>query len=164
MSVAFNFDLGQHDPADDEFAPLAAGQYKVVITDFEDRVNKRGNGSHSAVTMEVIEGEHKGRNLWTNLNLNNANQRAVKLAKDALHNICNAVGVAPSELETSDQLVDKPLMVSIFIQESDGQHKARNEVADYGRAFFPVNGQASQAQPEAPAQPAPEQASRRPNW
>lgn len=129
----------------DSFEPIPAGWYPVVIVDSEEKETRAGNGSYLQLTLEVSDGEFKGRLLWARLNLNNPNPKAVEIAQRDLANICKAVGVmAPKD---SSDLHYKPLAARVKIRPYEGE--MRNEVSGF-RAIR--NGGGGQAQRPAPQQ------------
>lgn len=131
-----------------EFEPLPAGWYPVMITDSEERETKAGTGSYLQLTLEVIDGEFKGRLLWARLNLNNPNPKAVEIAQRDLANICKAVGVmAPKD---SSDLHFKPLAARVKIRPYEGE--MRNEVAGFRGIRNGGGGQPRQQQRPAPQQ------------
>ena len=62
------------------FEAIPAGKYTAVITDSEMRETKTGNGQYLWLEFEIIGGDHKGRKLWSRLNLVNPNPDAVRMA------------------------------------------------------------------------------------
>ena len=77
---------------------LPAGEYRVQILQSEMRVTKAGTGQMLWLDLEVLEGEHKGRHLYDQLNLINPNPTAEEIAQRTLSAICHAVG----KLQVSD--------------------------------------------------------------
>ena len=72
MADLRGFDASTVEPATD-FDPIPAGKYLGVISDSEFKPTKSGNGNFLELTFEVLEGEYKGRRLWSRLNLDNPN-------------------------------------------------------------------------------------------
>lgn len=124
--------------------PLPAGKYTVVITDSAMKDNKSGTGEHLALTMQVIEGEHQGRMLWSVLNIRNNSAEAERIGRSELKALCQAVGVMKPDDNTD--LHDKPFKVTVKIDPKDAD---RNLV----RGYAPAGGEAK-AKPKAAA-PAP---------
>ncbi|MDD4540355.1 MAG: DUF669 domain-containing protein, partial [Lentisphaeria bacterium] len=58
------------------FEAIPAGKYQAIITDSEMRDTKTGNGQYLWLEFEIIGGDHKGRKLWSRLNLVNPNPDA----------------------------------------------------------------------------------------
>lgn len=139
----------------DSFEPLPAGWYPVVIIDSEEKETRAGNGSYLQLTLEVIDGEFKGRLLWARLNLNNPNPKAVEIAQRDLANICKAVGVmAPKD---SSDLHYKPLAARVKIRPYEGE--MRNEVS----GFRGIRGAGQAQQPRQQQRPAAQQQRRGPS-
>jgi len=140
------------------FELLPPGKYKVVISDSEEKQTKRGDGSYLRLTLTVIDGEHEGRKLFDNLNLNNPNDQAAGIARATLSAICRAVGV-PTPQASSD-LHDIPLIAVVKIEPAKGEYEAQNRVKGYESAGAGVtvpsrNGQAAAKKPAADATAAP---------
>lgn len=143
-------------PEQEDFSALPEGQYVVLATASEMKPTKNGNGEYLQFVFEVIDGQYKGRRLWSRLNLKNANQTAVDIAQRELAAICKAVGVIkPSD---SSELHNKPLTVTVAV-EIDDRKREGNTIKKYEAVghqsvnYAPVTAQA-QAAP-APAQTAP---------
>lgn len=110
MANLNGFDANAVDP-NFAFDPIPAGKYTAVITASEMKPTKKGTGQYLELTFQIIEGEHKGRNLWARLNLDNPDATAVKIARAELSAICRAVGVlAPKD---SVELHNLPLVLKV---------------------------------------------------
>jgi hypothetical protein len=109
MANLNNFNANQVEPSSNLEA-IPAGKYLAVITESELKPTKSGSGSYLQLTFQILEGEYKGRFLWSRLNLHNANPTAVKIAQAELSAICRAVGVlTPGD---SVELHNLPLVYS----------------------------------------------------
>ena len=123
------------------FEPVPAGKYLAVITGSEMKQTKSGAGQYLELTFQVIDGPHKGRNLWARLNLDNPNDTAVRIARGELSAICRAVGVmTPND---STELHDLPLVISVKLRKRDDNDELANEIKGYEK------------KPTAAGQPAP---------
>ena len=125
--------------ADANFAPLPAGTYKAVITEAIEKQTKAGTGSYLSLTIEVIDGEHKGKKVFDNLNLNNPNQTAVQIAQQTLKSIIVAIG--KQSVSTEADLLNIPLAIKTSIRKS-AEYGDKAEV----KAYLPLS--------KAPAMPA----------
>lgn len=125
------------------YEPLPAGWYKCVITETEERTNKAQTGSYLLVTLEVIEGDHKGDKVFDRLNLDNPNDKARDIAQRALSAICRAVGVMTPR--QSQELHDKPLMVKVEVKPGENGYGPSNNIKGYEA----VNSSNAQAAPAA---------------
>ena len=133
-----------------EFSAIPEGQYVVIATQSEMKPTKNGQGQYLQFTFEVLDGQFKGRKLWTHLNLHNASQTAVDIAQRELGAICKAVGVIkPSD---SSELHNLPMLVKVAVELND-KNQETNIIKKYEPA---VPGVASApVQPAAAAAPAP---------
>jgi hypothetical protein len=148
MAGLNGFNAATVDPTDN-YGVVPNGDYIVAITDSEERQTKAGTGSYINLTMEIIDGPHKGSKVFDLLNLNNPNPKAVEIAQRALSQICHAVGVlTPND---TVELHGKPLMAKIIVKD-DPQYGPKNEVKKYSAAGAPT---AAAPVAEAAAAPTP---------
>ncbi len=119
--------LGNFNPEDfkNEYEPIPAGKYHAVITESEEKPTAKG-GMYIKLTVEIIEGQYKGRKVFANLNMVNANPEAVKIAKITLADICRATGVLHPR--DSSELHNKPLTVKLSVRPETDQYPASNDV------------------------------------
>lgn len=123
-----NFDASTVEPSD-SYDLVPAGWYQAIIVESEQVATKAGTGSYLKLRFDIIDGEHSGRVLFDNLNLDNPNQIAVEIAYKALSAICRAVGVMKPE--SSSDLHDIPLMIKVGIQPAKGEYEASNRIKGY---------------------------------
>ena len=125
--AALDFDASQVEPQ--SFEPLPAGEYNVVISASETKPAKSGNGSYLQLTMQVVAGEYKGRQIWSRLNLVNSNMEAVQIARAQLSSICRAVGVM--QPRDSTELHDLPLVITVRCKPRRDTGEITNEIGAY---------------------------------
>lgn len=120
------------------FDPIPEGKYTAVISESEMRDTRAGTGRFLALTFQIIDGDYKGRNLWTNLNIENPNPKAVQIALGELSSICRAVGV-PTPRDSSE-LHDIPLTVSVKLVRRSDNGELKNEI----KGYFALSGATQQ--------------------
>ena len=146
MASLNGFNANDVDPASD-FEPIPAGQYSAVIVESEVKPTRNGTGNYLQLTFEIIDGPHKGRLLWSRLNLDNPNATAVKIARAELSAICRAVGVmAPND---SVELHDLPLVISVKCRKRSDTSEITNEIKGYQKKEG-VSGKPVQAAKDTP--------------
>lgn len=111
------------------FEPLPAGNYTAVIINSEEKATSAGTGSYIKLEIEVIDGPHKGRKLFDNLNLNNPSAQAVTIAKGTLSAICRAVGVLTPK--DSSDLHNIPLVVKVGVERRQDTGGLQNRIKGY---------------------------------
>jgi len=146
MANLNGFDAETVDP-NIEFEPLPAGKYAAIIDASEMKPTKSGNGSYLELTFQVVDGECKGRKVWSRLNLTNPNNQAVKIAQAELSAICRAVGVMRPQ--DSTELHNKPLMISVKCKTRADNGEITNEI----KGYYPINS--AQGVPQQAATSAP---------
>jgi hypothetical protein len=111
------------------FEPIPAGKYLAAITASETKQTKSGNGSYLELTFSILDGDYKGRQLWSRLNLENPNATAVKIAQGDLSAICRAVNVMkPND---SVDLHNLPLVISVKLKKRSDSDELSNEIRGY---------------------------------
>ena len=168
------FDPSTVPPAQD-FTPLPSGEYPAMIIDSEMKPTKAGTGQYLELTFQVIDGPMKGRLVWSRLNLDNPNAKAVEIAQRDLSAICHAAGVGA--INDSSALHNRPMLIRVEYQPAGPKRdREGNEVKAYKRfdgatvAAPPApqgyQQQPAQSNPFAPQQqqtPAPP-ANQPPSW
>lgn len=121
------------DLSDDQ--PLASrdllpdGDYLVVISDSTVKETRDRTGRYLELTMQVIDGEHKGRYVWDRVGLWYASAKAVEIARRTLRSITDAIGHSPV-VKDSATLHNKPLAVTVRKKQDEG-YQPTNEVKGY---------------------------------
>lgn len=135
MANLTGFDATQVEPKA-SYDPIPAGKYLAVITDSEEMPTKAGTGSYLKLTFQIIEGEHKGRLLWTNLNLENQNEKTVQFARAELSAVCHAVGVmVPRD---SVELHNLPLVMCVKLAKRKDTGEMENRISKYEKRPAPA--------------------------
>ena len=122
-------DLGYEFVADEvednrDFDALPAGKYLAVISNVEIKDNKSKTGTFANFAYQIIDGPHKGRLVWQNINLTNPNQTAVDIGKGELKQIAKAVGV--ERFRDTSVVQNKPLVIELKVVPYNGENK--NEI------------------------------------
>lgn len=146
MADLNGFDANQIEPTT-EYEPIPAGKYVAMITESEMKLTKSGSGSYLQLTLQILEGDYKGRLLWSRLNLHNANATAVEIARRDLSAICRAVGVMTPR--DSVELHNLPLMITVKCKRRDDTGEVSNEIKGYA-AREAANGKPQQASTNTP--------------
>lgn len=148
-----------------EYKPLPAGEYVAMIVESSLENTKAGTGQYLKMKFQIVDGEHKGRAIFDNLNINNPNQKAVEIARGRLSAICHAVNRL--QIQASEELHNLPLKIKVGLEPNMNNDGFNNVI----KAVMPLNAMPQQApsmtQPAATVmqQPAPQpSASSIPPW
>ncbi|HBG28609.1 MAG TPA: hypothetical protein DDX75_16095 [Phycisphaerales bacterium] len=147
MANLNNFNANNVEPADD-FEPIPAGEYTAVIVNSEMKPTKDGKGNYLELQFEIIDGEYKGRLLWSRLCLENHNDTAVKIAKSQLADICKAIGVLTPR--DSIELHNLPIRIKVAVKKRSDNGELTNEVKKYGKRETAVTQNPAAAKGVAP--------------
>ena len=93
---------------------LPAGKYRAQIVESEMRVTKNGMGQFLWLMLDIIEGPHKGRKIFDQLNLVNPNPTTVEIAQRTLSAICHATG--KMQVSDSDELHLIPMTIQVTVK------------------------------------------------
>ena len=119
---------------DMEFKPLKAGWYPAELVKSELKTTKDKKGKYLSFQFKVTEDANdessEGRFVFTNLNIVNANETAVKIAHSDLKAICEAVG-HEGELEDTVDLHNIPLMIKVSYKPETPDCPDKNEIKGY---------------------------------
>jgi len=144
MGNLSGFNANNYEPSG--FDVLPAGEYRAAIVNSEMKMTKSGNGKYLKLEIEILDGKYKGRKLWDNLNIHNANDTAMQIARATLSSICRAIG--NMEPKDSTELHNKPMLIHV-VQQDDPQYGKQNKIRNYERD---VVGQVKQEIASAAAQ------------
>ena len=148
----YNFNAEEIEPSS-SFDPIPAGWYKAIISNSEMKPTRDGYGEYLSLTLQVIEGQYENRLVFARLNLKNANDKAVDIARKDLAAICRAVGVMSPQ--ASEELHDIPLMIKVKVRAAQGEYEASNDIGGYkaveGANLTPAPKAASKPQTPPPA-------------
>ena len=148
----YNFNAEEIEPSS-SFDPIPAGWYKAIISASEIKPTRDGYGEYLSLTLQVIEGQYANRLVFARLNLKNANDKAVDIARKDLAAICRAVGVMSPQ--ASEELHDIPLMIKVKVRPASGEYEASNDIGGYkaveGTDFTPPQQQQKAPTPSTPA-------------
>lgn len=139
-------DLGQTYNTDEmpsgEYDVIPAGWYQVMIVKTEGK-NAKNGGWYVAIRFEIFGPTHAGRNVWSNLNLKNANSEAVRIACQNLGEINRALGL--SMIKDTEEWHGRSLEIKLVIK-NDSTYGEQNDVKGYraidGSASVPASSAA----------------------
>jgi len=124
------FDSDDHDDMDGGFDPMPKGDYLCKVVETEINETSAGTGKYIKVKFEVIQGDFKGRFVWTNINIINPNPVAVEIAKKELATLCRAIGKSGT-IKDTNELHGIPLTVKVKIKPAKDGYDAGNETTGY---------------------------------
>lgn len=147
-NLGMKFDSSTVEP--NVFKPMPTAWYPIQIVDSEMKpVKDNDKNAYLNLTIEILDGEFKGRKVWDRLNLYNDNPVTKEIAHKQLSAICRATGV--NVLEDSAQLHGIPMMARIFKKAASGDYDETNEVKSYKAMESTAGGAAPGAQQQPPS-------------
>ncbi len=126
------FNSDNHDDMRGSFDPIPAGEYPAHVTKSSIEDTKKKDGKYIKLEFTVLDGESKGRKLWSNLNIVNPSEIAMKIAQEELATICRACGkkVVADTLE----LHEIPLVLTVKEVAAKGDYPPTNDITGYAPA------------------------------
>jgi hypothetical protein len=123
-----NFDATTVEP-NTGFDPIPPGRYNVMLTDSDYMPTKAGDGHYLKLTFKVIEGEYINRLIWSNLNLDNPNPKAVEIAQRELSALCRACDRL--QIDDSQELHGIPISAQVKIRKGTGGYADQNTISAF---------------------------------
>ena len=150
--AGYNFNAESIEP-NTSYEPIPAGWYTAIISSSELKATRDGYGEYLSLTLQIIDGQYENRLVFARLNLKNANDKAVDIARKDLAAICRAVGVMSPQ--ASEELHDIPLMIKVKVRPASGDYEASNDIGGYkaveGANLTPAPKPQTPVTPSAPA-------------
>lgn len=121
-----------------EFEVLPAGWYVAEIVKSELKSTRDKSGKYIALKFRIVEDnfiddievKSEGRFVFTNLNIVNNSEMAVKLAYSDLKSICAATGIV-GELEDTTDLHNIEHRIKLVVKAETSEWPAKNEIKGY---------------------------------
>jgi hypothetical protein len=108
---------------------LPAGKYRAQIVESEIRPTRNGMGQYLWLMIDILDGEHKGRKIFDQLNLVNPNPTTVEIAQRTLSAICHATG--KMHVSDSEELHLIPMTIEVKIRPPKNGYGESNAIAYY---------------------------------
>jgi len=147
--ATLNFDATTVEPSSGK-DPIPAGKYVAVIISSQMKPTKNGAGQYLECEYQILDGEHKGRKLWSRHNLQHPNAQTVQIARGELSAICRAIGIMTPK--DSAELHNLPLTVTVKVKKRDDNGEMTNEIAAWAKKDAAA-GAPQQAAPAGGATP-----------
>lgn len=120
-----------------DFQPLPCGDYLIMMNRIEEKTTRKG-GKMLAAGFEVMKGDHKGRLVFHNFNVENTNPKSEEIAKDHLNKYLKAVGEAEGlyamqdddYVKFLDDFLLMPFICTLGIEEGKPYTNAKNETIE----------------------------------
>lgn len=122
------FDANQVEPSA-PMEPLPAGKYLAQIVESEMKETKSGTGKFLKLTFQILDGEHKNKKTWAQLNIINPNNQAAEIARRELSAIAHATGVLT--FRDSAALHDIPIAITVKCKKREDNGEMKNEISGY---------------------------------
>lgn len=116
-------------PASSSFDLLPRGRYLATCIESEMKTNQARTGEYLKLSFEILDGPHKGRRLFDQINVRHQNPKAVEIALGILSQLCHAVNVL--DLQDSMQLHNIPVILSVGIEKGRDGFDDRNRIYSY---------------------------------
>jgi hypothetical protein len=123
--VEINFDASKVDP-DAGFEAIPTGWYNVAMDESSMVPTKDGAGTYLKCRFDVLDGQFKGRKVYHNLNLKNANPQTVEIAYKQLSAIAHAVGIL--QVTDTAHLHGRPLKIKVVKTPAQNGYDEGNDI------------------------------------
>lgn len=130
MASLNNFDASTVEPSTGK-DPVPAGKYIAIIVESAMRPTKSGNGQYIEFEYQIVDGEHKGRKVWSRHNLQHPNATAVQIARGELSAVCRSCGIL--QPKDSCELHSIPICITIKVTKRNDIDGMTNEVTAWAK-------------------------------
>lgn len=121
--MQFQFDASQVQP-NTALEAIPPADYPVVITASEPKPTKANDGQYFVeLTLEIIDGQYRGRKLLDRLNIYNKNPQAVEIAYKSMSAYCHVTGVM--NIQDTVQLHNIPFIAVVGYNASTGYNEVK---------------------------------------
>lgn len=146
----FGFDVSEVEvDAPAEYTPIPEGVYVLKALEAEEKATSAGTGSYIKVKFEVVKGDHTGRLLWQNFNINNPSPKAQQIGRQQL--VAWATACGRPDADDTDKLLEKPFRADVTIEKGTGGYKDSNKIKAFLFDSAESSAPKAQAKPAAPA-------------
>jgi len=125
----FGFDTDDYNPSDRDFEVMPKGEYTLKGTEAEEKQTSKGDGSYISCVFEVTKGEHTGRKVWMNFNINNLSDKAEKIGREHIVGWARACG-KPNAQDT-DELLERNFQAKLDIEKGTGGYSDKNKISAF---------------------------------
>lgn len=135
-SLGNKFNAQEHDTEQRDFETLPDGDYRLEVSASEIKPTKANNGTILRLTYDVIEPEqYKGRKIFANINIENANVQAQEIGQKELASLCRAIG--KESIDDSEDLHYEPFTAKVGLEKAQAGYSPRNQIKKF---YFPDAG------------------------
>lgn len=115
-----DFDINSIEPASNFIPP---GKLPCLIEKAELKENKKGTGHFVALVLSILEGLHKNRKLFVNINIANPNDQCVEIGRRTLRSLWDALSLPPIKPgeDHIGQLVDKVVVAHVRVRNEQNE-------------------------------------------
>jgi len=117
-------------PSEEHSMSLPAAWYPAKIVKSEMKSTRDGNGKYLSLGFKITQGPRGGALVWTNLNLVNKSDTAVRIAESDLAKICTACSMEDDVTDT-EVLHGIEIAIKVTIKPASSQYPEGNEIKDY---------------------------------
>lgn len=159
LDFVINTSDAQHIAQSDPFTPLPTDWYPAEVVEADFQPMRNGNGKEVTVTLRIVDGQHKGRQVWDRLRIRHVNAEYAQRETNRL-TLLSAAALGPGrQLADTGQLVGRVVSAHVKYKKGKDGYEDSNEVAGYapmaGASQLPPVQPGLSAPPPQPAQPSP---------
>ena len=134
--------------------PVPAGDYTARIIASDVKETKSGTGRYITATFQITGPSHEGRQVFTNINIENPNDDAMRIGLAQLNELLAALNL--QHLRDTDELIGGTCLIKVKIKvDPTGQYEPRNEISRYRSLGSPAANAAPAGFPKSAPPSAP---------
>jgi hypothetical protein len=122
---------------DASFTVIPNGWYVAQIVKSELKDTRNKDGKYIALQFKIVEGEYAKRIVFSNLNIINKSETAVRIAKSDLKKICESIDI--ESIVDTQELHGIDLQINLIEKPATAVRPAGNEIKDYRSADVDID-------------------------
>lgn len=150
-----NLDLKSYDMMKQKGALVPPGDYLVAVDAMDKRQTKNMAGQYLAIRFEILKGEHEGKKVFHQINIEHYNETAAAIGKSELKTLAYMSGFAGYEfIKTTADLIGRQVIVTLDIKQNEG-YAPKNIVVEYKKVSMATGSIANDRPKEQEHEPTP---------
>jgi hypothetical protein len=133
--MGLNINLEDLPENESSFEPIPAGTYSAEIKAAEFKFNAARTGRYLNLQWSITGENYTGRVIFDMFTIENPSEQAVKIGRQSLRELMEAIGVKslslPDDTGPVDQLVGAQCDIRVKVKPAKDGHDARNDVKGY---------------------------------
>lgn len=145
MSIQMQFNASSVAPSSGVGDPVPNGWYVLMLEKDEKKAISENKGELLSQTWTIVDGPHKGRKIFHNLNLWHVDETTAKSAWAEFSAQCYGMGI-PGISQSTAEMCNHPILARVTLKAATAQYEASNRVRKWVNVNSPEGQEAIRQQ------------------